>query len=43
MNGQKQWTRVAIALLVLTVIAAEGGKAEKQGETFKLLSILVRR
>ncbi|CAI5636252.1 pleiotrophin [Oreochromis niloticus] len=32
MNGQKQWTRVAIALLVLTVIAAEGGKAEKQGK-----------
>ncbi|XP_062240632.1 pleiotrophin [Platichthys flesus] len=33
MNGQKQWTRVAVmALLVLTVMAAEGGKAEKQGK-----------
>lgn len=32
MNGQKLWTRVAVmALLVLTVMAAEGGKAEKQG------------
>lgn len=36
MNGQKQWTRVAvIALLVLTAMAAEGGKAEKQGEACK--------
>lgn len=35
MNGQKQWTRVAVmALLVLTVMAAEGGKAEKQGESW---------
>ncbi|TDG96625.1 hypothetical protein EPR50_G00230600 [Perca flavescens] len=34
MNGQKLWTRVAVmALLVLTVMAAEGGKAEKQGNT----------
>ncbi|XP_041636830.1 pleiotrophin isoform X1 [Cheilinus undulatus] len=33
MNGQKQWTRVAVmALLVLTVMAAEGGKGEKQGK-----------
>ncbi|XP_051796119.1 pleiotrophin isoform X1 [Acanthochromis polyacanthus] len=33
MNGQKQWTRVAVmALLVLTVMAGEGGKAEKQGK-----------
>ncbi|KAM7367285.1 hypothetical protein PAMP_015198 [Pampus punctatissimus] len=33
MHGQKQWTRVAVvALLVLTVMAAEGGKAEKQGK-----------
>lgn len=42
MNGQKQWTRLAMALLVLTVIAAEGGKAEKQGASRKLLGILVR-
>lgn len=34
MNGQKQWTRVAVmALLVLTVMAAEGGKGEKQGDS----------
>ena len=34
MNGQKQWTRVVVmALLMLTVMAAEGGKAEKQGES----------
>ncbi|GLD48322.1 pleiotrophin, partial [Lates japonicus] len=33
MNGQKLWTRVAVmALLVLTVMAAEGGKADKQGK-----------
>ncbi|XP_029901912.1 pleiotrophin [Myripristis murdjan] len=33
MRGQKQWARVAVmALLVLTVMAAEGGKAEKQGK-----------
>ncbi|AWO98193.1 Pleiotrophin [Scophthalmus maximus] len=33
MNGQKLWTRVALmALLVLAAMAAEGGKAEKQGE-----------
>ncbi|KAI9543096.1 hypothetical protein NQZ68_014027 [Dissostichus eleginoides] len=33
MNGQKQWTRVAVmALLVITVMAGEGGKAEKQGK-----------
>lgn len=36
MNGQQQWTRVAVmALLVLTAMAAEGGKAEKQGEACK--------
>lgn len=36
MNGQKLWTRVAVmALLVLTVMAAEGGKADKQGEYCK--------
>lgn len=33
MPGQKLWTRVAVlALLVLTVMAAVGGKAEKQGD-----------
>ncbi|XP_038594791.1 pleiotrophin isoform X2 [Micropterus salmoides] len=33
MTGQKHLTRVAVmALLVLTVMAAEGGKAEKQGK-----------
>ncbi|XP_043964686.1 pleiotrophin isoform X1 [Gambusia affinis] len=33
MTGQKLWTQVAVlALLVLTVMAAEGGKAEKQGK-----------
>ncbi|KAK2859087.1 hypothetical protein Q5P01_003707 [Channa striata] len=33
MNGQKLWTRVAMmALLVLTTMAAEGGKADKQGK-----------
>uniref|UniRef100_A0A3B5M4T6 Pleiotrophin n=1 Tax=Xiphophorus couchianus TaxID=32473 RepID=A0A3B5M4T6_9TELE len=33
MPGQKLWTRVAVlALLVLTVMAAVGGKAEKQGK-----------
>lgn len=39
MNGQKQWTRVVVmALLMLTVMAAEGGKAEKQGESSKAQS-----
>ena len=34
MHVQKQWACVAVvaALLILTVSAAEGGKAEKQGE-----------
>lgn len=33
MSGQQQWTLLAVmALLVLTVTAGEGGKAEKQGE-----------
>ncbi|KAM6895519.1 pleiotrophin [Xenentodon cancila] len=33
MSGQKLWARAAVmALLVLTVMAAEGGKAEKQGK-----------
>uniref|UniRef100_A0A4W5MIB5 Pleiotrophin n=1 Tax=Hucho hucho TaxID=62062 RepID=A0A4W5MIB5_9TELE len=33
MSGQQQWTLLAImALLVLTVTAGEGGKAEKQGK-----------
>lgn len=34
MNGLKQWIQVAVmTLLVLTVMAADGGKAEKQGES----------
>lgn len=38
MNGQQQWTWVAVmALLVLTAMAGEGGKAEKQGEASKIL------
>lgn len=42
MNGQKQWTRLAVmALLVLAAMAAEGGKAEKQGESFKPLTGLL--
>lgn len=33
MNAQKLWTRIAVmALLVLAVMAAEGGKVDKQGE-----------
>ncbi|KAJ8007128.1 hypothetical protein DPEC_G00114340 [Dallia pectoralis] len=33
MSGQQQWTRLAVmALLVLTVTAGEGLKAEKQGK-----------
>lgn len=33
MNGQKQWSQVAVmALLVLAAMAAEGGKPEKPGE-----------
>lgn len=37
MNGQKQWTRLAVmALLVLTLMTAEGGKADKQGEPCEL-------
>uniref|UniRef100_A0A3P9KLT1 Pleiotrophin n=2 Tax=Oryzias latipes TaxID=8090 RepID=A0A3P9KLT1_ORYLA len=33
MNGLKQWIQVAVmTLLVLTVMAADGGKAEKQGK-----------
>lgn len=36
MNGQKQWTQVAVmALLVLAAMAAEGGKPEKLGEKKK--------
>lgn len=37
MFGLKQWTWVAaVALLVLTVMAAGGGKAEKTGDFFFL-------